>query len=144
MIWMTRVYHYVYYRTYYVISKTNKIIPEISSAQLLSISILLNIFTIYFLLGSPFGKTGFYIFLSIGIILSFLNLKYFMNDNRRKSIISDFQTLKMPIFFKYLVDIYPWLSILLILISTGTNYNTIFIFIGVLIVLRLMQFFYEM
>ncbi|MBA4317141.1 MAG: hypothetical protein C0412_01960 [Flavobacterium sp.] len=141
---MTKVYHYIYFRTYDVISKTNKIIPEISSAQLLSISILLNIFTIYFLLGSPFGKTGFYIFLSIGIISSFLNLKYFMNDNRRKSIISDFQTLKMPIFFKYLVDIYPWLSILLILISTNTNYNTIFIFIGVLIVLRLMQFFYEM
>lgn len=62
MIWMTRVYHYVYYRTYYVISKTNKIIPEISSAQLLSISILLNVVTIYFFLKEPFSTEGFYVF----------------------------------------------------------------------------------
>jgi hypothetical protein len=141
---MIKIYHYIYYRTYFIISKTNKLSAESSSARLLSIAILLNVFTVFFFLKEPFNLIGFYSFLIIGIILSFLNLKYFMNEYRNQLIISEFQTLKVNSFWKYSIDIYPWLSILLTVISTGASYNTIFVLIGILIVLRLIQYFYEL
>lgn len=141
---MIKIYHYIYYRTYFVISKTNKLSAESSSARLLSIAILLNIFTVYFFLKEPFNLIGFYSFLIIGIILSFLNLKYFMNEYRNQLIISEFQTLQINPFWKYSIDIYPWLSILLTVISIGASYNTIFVLIVILIVLRLIQYFYEL
>jgi hypothetical protein len=141
---MIKIYHYIYYRTYFVISKTNKLSAESSSARLLSIAILLNVFTVFFFLKEPFNLIGFYSFLIIGIILSFLNLKYFMNEYRSQLIISEIQTLKVNSFWKYSIDIYPWLSILLTVISAGASYNTIFVIIGILIVLRLIQYFYEL
>ena len=143
MIWMTNVYHYIYFRTYYVVSKTNKLSAESSASRLLSVSILLNCMSMYFFLKSPFDEKGFFVFLSVGVLLSFLNFNYFMNDKRRNAIIANFDVLEIATFFKYLVDVYPWLSILVILISTGASFNTVLIFIGILIVLRLMQFFYE-
>jgi hypothetical protein len=141
---MIKIYHYIYYRTHFIISKTNKLSAESSSARLLSIAILLNVFTVFFFLKEPFNLIGFYSFLTIGIILSFLNLKYFMNDYRNQLIISEFQTLKVNPFWKYSIDIYPWLSIFLTVISTGASYNTIFVLIGILIMLRLIQYFYEL
>ncbi len=141
---MIKIYHYIYYRTYFVISKTNKLSAESSSARLLSIAILLNVFTVFFFLKEPLNLIGFYSFLIIGIILSFLNLKYFMNEYRSQLIISEIQTLKVNPFWKYSIDIYPWLSILLTVISAGASYNTIFVIIGILIVLRLIQYFYEL
>jgi hypothetical protein len=57
-----------------------------------------------------------------------------MNEYRNQLIISEFQTLKVNPFRKYSIDIYPWLSILLTVISTGASYNTIFVLIGILIV----------
>ena len=144
MAWMKNIYHYIYFRTYYVISKTNKLSAESSASRLLSVSILLNCMSVYFFLKSPFETKGFYVFLSVGVLLSFLNFKYFMNDKRRNTIITNFKTLEFATFFKYIVDVYPWLSILVVLISTGANFNTILICIGILVVLRLIQFFYEM
>ena len=144
MTWLTNAYHYIYFRTYYVISKTNKTSAESSASRLLSVSILLNCMSIYFFLKSPFDEKGLYFFLSAGVLLSFLNFKYFMNDKRRNAIIESFETLEIASFFKYIVDIYPWLSILVVLISTGASFNTVLICIGILFVLRLMQFFYEM
>lgn len=143
MTWLTNSYHYVYFRTYCVISKTNKVSPESSASRLLSVSILLNCMSIYFFLQNPFGEKGFFVFSSVGVLLSFLNFNYFMNDKRRNAIIESFETLDAT-FFKYIVDIYPWLSILVVLISTGANLNTVLICVGILAVLRLMQFFYEM
>lgn len=140
---MTKVYHYIYYRTYAVISKTNKLNAKFSSKSLLSFSVLFNVFTIFFFLKIPSDIITFYGFLSIGIVLGFLNLKYF-NENRIKLIILEFNSLEIHIVCKYLVDIYPWLSILLFLVSTGANDNTIFSFIGILTILRLVQFLYEM
>jgi len=144
MVWITSVYHYIYFRTYCVISKTNKLSAESSSSRLLSVSILLNCISIYFFLKNPFDEKGFFVFSSFGLLLSFLNFNYFMNDKRRNTIITNFKTLEISLFFKYLVDIYPWLSILVVVISTGANFNTIFICLGILVVLRLLQFFYEM
>lgn len=141
---MIKIYHYIYYRTHFIIYKTNKLSAESSSARLLSVAILLNVFTVFFFLEEPFNLIGFYSFLTIGIILSFLNLKYFMNEYRNQLIISEFKTLKVNPFWKYSVDIYPWLSIFLTVISTGASYNTIFVLIGILIMLRLIQYFYEL
>jgi hypothetical protein len=141
---MIKIYHYIYYRTYFIISKTNKLSAESSSAGLLSVAILLNVFTVFFFLKEPFNLIGFNSFLIVGIILSFLNLKYFMNEYRNHLIISEFQTLKVNPFWKYSIDIYPWLSIFLIVISTGASYNTIFVLIGIFIMLRLIQYFYEL
>ena len=42
-----KAYHYLYYRTYEIILKTNKISPESSSARFLSILFLINILTVY-------------------------------------------------------------------------------------------------
>jgi hypothetical protein len=67
-----------------------------------------------------------------------------MNEYRSQLIISEFQTLKVNLFWKYSIDIYPWISIILTVISTGGSYNTIFVIIGILIVLRLIQYFYEL
>ncbi len=144
MTWITNAYHYIYFRTYFVISKTNKTSAESSASRLLSVSILLNCMSIYFFLKSPFETKGLYVFLSIGVLLSFLNFNYFMNDKRRNVIIANFETLEIATFFKYIVDLYPWLSILVVLISTEESFNTILICVGIMVVLRLMQFFYEM
>ncbi len=140
---MTKIYHYIYYRTYSVISRTNKLSPEISASRLMSISIFINVFTTYFFLKKPFDLIGFYIFLSIGIILSFLNLRYF-SENRIRAIVLEFKTLKVSKIFNYLVDINYWLFLVLFLISAGADYYIIFCFVGILVILRLMQFFYEM
>lgn len=141
---MIKIYHYIYYRTYFVISKTNKLSPESSSSRLLSVAIFLNVFTLFFFLKEPFNLIGYYSFLIIGIILSFLNLKYFMNGYRNQLIISEFQTIKVNLFWKYSIDVYPWLSILLTVISAGASYNTIFVIIGILIVFRLIKYFYDL
>jgi hypothetical protein len=90
---MTEIYHYLYYRTYFVISKTNKFTAASSAARLLSTATLLNTFTLFFFLNEPFNLIGFYVFLSIGIVLSLLNLKYLTNEYRNQLIISDFKTL---------------------------------------------------
>jgi hypothetical protein len=140
---MTEIYHYLYYRTYFVISKTNKFTAASSAARLLSTATLLNTFTLFFFLNEPFNLIGFYVFLSIGIVLSLLNLKYLTNEYRNQLIISDFKNLQVNLFWKCSIDIYPWLSIVLIVLSTGASYNTIFVLIGILIVLRLSQCFYQ-
>ena len=140
---MTKIYHFIFYRTYHVISKTNKLNQEFSASCLMSISILINVFTLYFFLNEPFNLVGFYIFLSIGITLSFLNLRYF-TENRIKLIISDFRTLKISKFLNHLIDINYWFFLILFLIAAGSDYYTILVFVVILILLRLLQYFYEM
>jgi hypothetical protein len=138
---IVKIYEYIYYRTYFVISKTNSISPSYSSASLLSITFLLNVFTIYFFLKEPFEMIGFYFFLSIGIAISFLNLRYFLDEIKIKSINSEYENLKVNRLWNYLIDSYPWLSILIFLLSAGANYNTIFTFVAIFIILRLFEFF---
>ena len=67
-----------------------------------------------------------------------------MNEYRNQLIISEFQTIKVNLFWKYSIDVYPWLSILLTVISAGASYNTIFVIIGILIVFRLIKYFYDL
>ena len=94
MVWITNVYHYIYFRTYYVISKTNKLSAESSSSRLLSVSILLNCMSIYFFLKNPFDEKGFFVFLSVGVLLSFLYFNYFMNDKRGNTIITNLKNFR--------------------------------------------------
>lgn len=137
-----KAYHYLYFRTYQVILKSNKTSPESSSVSIISFSFLINVLSIYPLFTSSFNKVVFYTFFVIGMGLFIMNLVYF-NDIRRKEIISEFKDLKVNIFNKYLVDFYPSLSFLTLLLCIKASYTTILYYLGILLVIKLAALFWK-
>lgn len=132
----------MYYRTYEVILKTNKTSPESSSVSILSLTFLVNVLSIYSLFNSSYNNVAFYTFCIIGLGLAIMNLVYF-NDIRRKKIIFEFKDLKISTVNKYLVDCCPFLSLLILLICLRASYTTIFYYLGILIVIKLVALFWE-
>jgi len=135
-------YHYLYYRIYEVILKTNQTSSESSSVRLLSILFLINIFTVYFFIFSSYQAISFYVFIIIGIGLSILNLWYF-NSVRHNDIISEFKNYKVKLAYKYLADSYPYLSGLVFLISIRVNFSTILYYFGLIVLIKLISYFWE-
>jgi len=137
-----KVYQYLYYRTYQVILKTNKTSPESSSVRILSISFLINIFTIYLFCFNEYNNIAFYTCMIFGIGFSVFNLGYF-NDAKQKSIFFEFKDLKVKSIYKYLIDSYPYLSLLFLLISLEVSYTTLFYYFGILILIQLVSYFWN-
>ena len=137
-----KAYHYLYFRTYQVILKSNKTSPESSSASILSLSFLINVLSIYSSFNSTWNNVAFYIFCIIGLSFAVMNLMYF-DDNRCKEIIFKFKDLKISTVNKYLVDYYPFLSFLILLICLKASYATIFYYLGIVILIKLVTLFWE-
>ncbi|MET0944899.1 MAG: hypothetical protein ABWY22_05795 [Flavobacterium sp.] len=137
-----KVYHYLYYRTYEVILKTNKTSSESSSARFLSILFLINIITVYSIFFNKYNNIAFYICCIVGIGLSIFNLVYF-NDAKNKSLIFEFKDLKIKSGYKYLVDIYPYVSALFLLISIEVSYTALFYYLGILVLIKLVSYFWN-
>ena len=135
-------YHYLFYRTYEVILKTNQSSSESSSARLLSILFFINIFTVYFFLFNSYRTISFYVFIIIGVGLSILNLWYF-NNVRHNDIISEFKNYKVKLAYKYLADSYPYLSGLFFLISIRVNFSTILYYSGIIVLIKLISYFWK-
>ncbi|OXB00247.1 hypothetical protein [Flavobacterium pectinovorum] len=135
-------YHYLFYRTYEVILKTNQSSSESSSARLLSILFFINIFTVYFFLFNSYRTISFYVFIIIGVGLSILNLWYF-NNVRHNDIISEFKNYKVKLAYKYLADSYPYLSGLVFLISIRVNFSTILYYSGIIVLIKLISYFWK-
>lgn len=138
-----RIYHYLYYRTYEVISRTNKTSPELSSAGLLSIAVLINISTVYFFLFEISNKPFFIYFFSLAVLLSFLNL-FYLRYSRCKLIILEFKNLKINWFYKSLIDSYFYLSFLFLLVSINASLSTILYYLGIIILLKIVDYFWNM
>jgi len=137
-----KAYHYLYFRTYQVVFKSNKTSTESASVSILSLSFLINVISIYFLFNRSFNTVAFYIFCTIGLGLAIMNLVYF-NDIRHKEIIFEFKDLKISMLSKYLIDYYPYLSFLILLICLKASYTTIFYYLGILAVIKLAELFWE-
>jgi len=135
-------YHYLYYRTYEVILKTNQTSSESSSARFLSILFFINIFTLYFFVFSSYQAIYFYVFIIIGIGLSILNLWYF-NNVRQNDIVSEFKNYKVKLAYKYLVDSYPYLSGLVLLFSIKVSFSTILYYFGLILLIKLISCFWK-
>lgn len=71
-----------------------------------------------------------------------MNFVYFNND-RCKEIIFEFKNLKISTVNKYLVDCYPFLSFLILLICLKASYATIFYYLGIVILIKLVTLFWE-
>lgn len=140
---MIKAYHYLYFRTYEIFSKTNKNSAESSSAKFLSLIIFINILSVYSLFFRSFNNIAFYSFSAFGIVISILNLRYF-NDARHKSIIYDFKDVKINRVYKILVDAYPHLSFLLLFIFLDTGYSVILYYIGIVILIKAVSYFWEL
>lgn len=135
-------YHYLYYRTYEIILKTNQTSSESSSARFLSILFFINIVTLYFFVFNSYQAIYFYVFIIIGIGLSILNLWYF-NNVRQNDIVSEFKNYKVKLAYKYLVDSYPYLSGLVLLISIKVSFSTILYYFGLILLIKLISCFWK-
>lgn len=138
-----KVYHYLFYRTYQSILKTNKTSSETSSARLLSIAFFVNIFSVYFFVFKSFDKNIFFAFCAIGFFISILNLRY-LNDAKCKLIIYEFKSFKANLFCKYLVDSYYYLSFFILFVSLGFGYAILLLYLGAIILINLATYFWKM
>ena len=94
---MIKIYHYIFFSTYIYISKTNSISPKSSTARLISLCFLINIFTIYFLILKKFDAKNFYIFSEMALIVCFFNFWYFLQKNKYEEISNEFKLKKMAL-----------------------------------------------
>ena len=136
------IFRYLYFRTFEVISKTNKTSPESSSARLLSVVFFVNILTIYSFFYKTFDSTIFYFFCFIGVVILILTTIYF-NINRCKSIIMEFKNLEIQSVYKYLAEGYPYVSFFILLISLEVNFTTLIYYLGILILIKLVTHFWN-
>ncbi|CAC9976972.1 hypothetical protein [Flavobacterium panici] len=140
---MIKAYHYLYFRTYETISKTNKTSAEYSSAGLLSLIIFINILSVYSLLFRSFNNIAFYSCCAFGIVVLTLNFMYF-NDGRHKSILYEFKDVKIKRVYKILVDGYPYVSFIFLFSSLDIGFYTIYYFIGIVILIKAVSYFWEL
>ncbi|KAF2326809.1 hypothetical protein [Flavobacterium ginsenosidimutans] len=140
---MTKAYHYLYFRTYEIISKTNKTSAESSTARFLSILFLINILTLYSLFFKSFNDIAFYSFSALGMIVSILNLRYFDNA-KNKFILYEFKDLKINRIYKTLVDSYPYLSFIFLFSSLDVGFYAIYYFIGIVILIKAVTYFWNL
>ncbi|WP_433778068.1 hypothetical protein [Flavobacterium anhuiense] len=140
---MTKAYHYLYFRTYEIISETNKTSAESSTARFLSILFFINILTLYSLFFQSFNDITFYSFSAFGIVASILNLKYF-DDAKHKFILYEFKDLKINRIYRILVDSYPYLSFILLFNSLDIGFYAIYYFIGIVILIKAVTYFWNL
>ncbi|EJG02406.1 hypothetical protein [Flavobacterium sp. F52] len=140
---MTKAYHYLYFRTYEIISETNKTSAESSTARFLSILFFINILTLYSLFFQSFNDITFYSFSAFGIVASILNLKYF-DDVKHKFILYEFKDLKINRIYRILVDSYPYLSFILLFNSLDIGFYAIYYFIGIVILIKAVTYFWNL
>jgi len=136
------VYHYLYFRTYRMILRTNKTSTESSSARILSLLFFANIMSLYFLFSNTHNSIVIYSCGIFGFTISILNLRYF-DHKKTESLIFDFKDIQVKVFYRYLADSYPYLSFLILLISLDLSYETIFYYFGILILIKLITLFWN-
>lgn len=139
---MTKVYHYLYYRTFEIISKTNKTSAGSSSAGFLSTLVLINILSLSFLFFRSFTIV-FYSVCFFGILLSILNLKYF-NTINHELVLHEFKDSKVKKIYKVLVDSYLYLSFILLFSSLDLGFYAIYYFIGIVILIKGIIYFWNL
>lgn len=137
------MYHYIYYRMYIDMCKTNRFSAENSASKFLSLCLLLNIITIYFFSENLFNESGYIYFIMTGLTLSFLNAIYF-DDKKHKSIIWEFRNNKILKFWNYLIVLYPLLSFLLLSISLEFSLTSLTIIILGFLFLRALIYFSDL
>lgn len=140
---MIKAYHYLYFRTYEIFSKTNKNSAESSSAKFLSLIIFINILSVYSLFFRSFNNIAFYSFSAFGIVISILNLRYF-TDARQKSIFYEFKDVKINKVYKILVDGYPYVSFIFLFSSLDIGFYAIYYFIGIVILIKAVSYFWNL
>lgn len=140
-----RIYNFMYYRTYLMISKTNKLSPVSSSARLLAIGFSINILALFFFFENQLPKTkkSFYFFVGVGIVGSFYIIYYF-SDRNTYYIINEYLKIKVNKFWSFLADYYFDISVLLLSISTGVELYSILYILGILIFIRLILYFADL
>ncbi len=138
-----KIYDFIYYRTYIAVSKTNQISPISSSARLLSITLLINVMTLFFLFEIQFSEIGFYIICGLALLGSFYILNRY-NDSNAETIITRYTSTKINKIWTHLIDLYPDISIILCITATGASINTILITLGIIILLRGLVYFSQM
>lgn len=137
-----KAYHYLYFRTYQVILKTNETSTVSSTAGLLSVIFFVNIMSIYFFFNDTHNSILFYSCGIFGFIIAILNLRYF-DHKKSESVIFEFKDIQVKVFYRYLVDSYPYLSFLILLISLDMGYRIIFYYLGLLILIKLVATFWK-
>lgn len=135
-------YHYLYFRTYQVILRTNEISTVTSAARFLSLLLFVNIMSFYLFFNNIHNSIAFYVCGIFGFIMSILNLRYF-SPEKSDSVIFDFKNIQVNVFYRYLVDSYPYLSFLILLISLDMGYKIIFYYLGLLILIKLVNTFWK-
>lgn len=141
---MIRIYHSLFYYTYINISKTNSLSAKSSSARIVSLCFLINVFSIYFILFEEFNSTSFYLFFIIAITISTLNLWYFAQKNKAEEIVNQFKFKQTNLFWRYSIKFYPDISILTCIKSFSTDSDLLLKALFVIIVARLIMLFVEM
>lgn len=134
-----KIYDYIYYTTFTIISKTNSRTPTYSSASLLSVMALVNVMSIFFLFENRLSTTGFYIFFGVGILIRLYVLNRY-NERYAKRIIDEYGLVKTKKICEYIIDFYPDASILFLIISTGADAYTISFCVGFIIIVRILLY----
>ena len=136
---MIKIYHFIFYRMFLSISKTNQFNPESSTLWLLSTVILLNLFTLLSFVLEKLNPTSIIIIMIVGIVLGTINVSYFSKEPNLKSILDKFKSKEISPISNFLADNYPFISILLFLKSINVESFLIYLMIGVFLILILFK-----
>jgi hypothetical protein len=130
----------MYYGIYNGILKTNSSLNLFRAKSFLSICLFENIMSVFFLIENYLPKTAFYTFFGLGFVIFILTMKYF-DKRKSENIIREFEHRKIKKIWKYLVDFYPDLSVLFFVVSIGAGLSTILLILGILILIRGIEYF---
>ena len=129
------VFNYVFYRMYKSTSKVNDLYPEIPTIIFLSALMFLNLGSILLILDvsiENIGLNGIYL---ITTIILFLNLYYFLKNDKYKEIILEYDSKKKLLFLDVLIFIYPFISFYVCFkLLKMTNNQIGFTLIGLLLI----------
>jgi hypothetical protein len=135
-----KVLEYMYYGIYNGILKTNSSLNLYRTKSFLSICLFENIMTIFFFFENHLPKSAFYWFCGLGIMILLFILKYF-DERKSKNIIREFESRKVNKIWKFLANFYPDLSVILFVVSIGANLSSIVLILGILIMIRGIEYF---
>ncbi len=135
------LYNYIFYRIYKTTSRINNIFPEFSTSIYLSILIFINILSIILFMEIPLDRIGLnniYIGLTIIYVVNHL---YFINKNRYKKIVENFDKKENSFFLNLLILIYPYVSFFLLFKTLKIDNISTFVTIGILILIDIIALF---
>lgn len=136
---MRKIYSYIFYRTYRSTFKAYPTNAILRTSGFLSVFLLFNIMSNSLFFEEFLTKQNFKLVLILATIVCFLNL-IFLNERNAKLMIHESEYLKVKKVWKYAIDFYPQMSILLFLIAVKASITTIVLTFGIYLMYKLVDF----